>query len=201
MSIRVLQLGLDSVEVFGSVETIKLLLYSLSSTQRLEVLDISGCAAVTQAVAVDLLKSLGQTLRCLKVHGNQDVAGVCERHVYSTADLEHLGQTMKCLEIFRFDINYNGNWVRDLFYISAEKYKTIMTKLGTGPISDQLQRRLMEEIHERAENGFNTYRNPRSCCCMLLSCQPAIGRQEFQSGSDHEKGHRCLSVPNGRFHT
>lgn len=111
VSLRALKLGLDSVPELATIEAIKQLLCALFLNQRLEILEVSGHTSIAQAMTIDMLEPLGQTLRCLKVHGNEDVSGLGKRSVYSMTEIERLGQAMKRLETLGLDINYDGHWV------------------------------------------------------------------------------------------
>jgi len=111
ISLRVLRIRLDTVPGFSNVEEIRPLLHSILANQRLEVLEASGSPAVPRAITPAMLEPLGTTLRRLKIHGNEDVAGLCKRFVYSLVDLEHLGETLENLHTFGLDINFDAQWV------------------------------------------------------------------------------------------
>jgi len=111
ISLRILRIRLDTVPGFSNVEEVRPLLRSLLANQRLEVLEAGGSSAVPHAITPEMLEPLGTTLRCLKIHGNEDMAGLCKRFAYSLADLEQLGETLKTLHTFGLDINFDGQWV------------------------------------------------------------------------------------------
>jgi len=111
MNLRVLRLRLDTVQDFSTVQSISSLFRSLLANQRLETLEIGGPPMMCQAITPEMLEPLGETLGCLKVHGNEDVAGLGTRSVYSLADLERLGQTMGGLHTLGLDISIDEQWV------------------------------------------------------------------------------------------
>ena len=111
MNLRALQLRLDTVLEVNTVEMIRSMFRSLFASQKLEVLDVGGCTAVPQAITTDMLARLGKTLRCLKVHSNEDAGGPCKRCVYSVTDLERLGQTVRSLHTLGLDVSFDRQWV------------------------------------------------------------------------------------------
>lgn len=122
LNLRVLCLRLDTVQEFSTVQSISSLFRSLLANQRLETLEVRGSPAMCQAITPEMLEPLGETLCCLKVHGNEDVAGLGKRSVYSRADLERLGQTMGRLHTLGLDINIDEQrvcevpWPKDTIF-------------------------------------------------------------------------------------
>ena len=87
---------------------VKALLPSLFTNQRLEELYLTGCIDI---LAIDSMKPLKDTLKCLKIHENEDELAICKRRVFSDQEIETLGKTFPKLEYLSLDVNYNGQWV------------------------------------------------------------------------------------------
>lgn len=84
------------------------LLPSIFSSQRLEELYLTGCINV---LTIDSMKALRGTLRCLKIHENEDEFAICKRRVFSDQEIQNLGETFPTLEYLSLDVNYDGQWV------------------------------------------------------------------------------------------
>lgn len=111
INLRVLRIRLDTVQGFNNVDEIRRLIGALLANQRLELLEVGGSFAVPQAIPPEVLEPLGTTLRCLKIHGNEDMDGLCKRPVYSLAELEQLGKILQNLHTLSLDVNFDGQWV------------------------------------------------------------------------------------------
>lgn len=84
------------------------LLTSIFTNQRLEELVLTGCINV---LTIDSMKALRGTLKCLKIHENEDEFAICKRRVFSDQEIQNLGETFPTLEYLSLDVNYDGQWV------------------------------------------------------------------------------------------
>ena len=114
MNLRSLHIGPETSLGSIPVEGIRPWLHSVVNSQRLEEFYVSGCNTVSRCITPAMLEPLRKTLRSLKIHEYEDQTGICLRRVYSVTDVELLGNTMEVLENLGLDLNYDGEWVRNL---------------------------------------------------------------------------------------